>query len=282
MNSNNLKESTTGTRVILYVASVLVLSVAISLFFLSERTDVYFSWTVYPPLSAAFLGAGYLASFVLELYSARERVWARARPAVPGVWTFTSLTMIVTLLHLDRFHFDSPHWITRAGTWVWLGVYAGVPVAMGILWAIQARRPGIDPLRKAPLPTWMRTLLIVQGVVMLAIGGALLLFPKTMIPLWPWSLYTLTSQAIGAWGVGIGVIAIQASWENDWWRLFPFMLSYALYGGLQVINLLRYPAALDWSGFSAGAYAVFIVTVLLAGAYGTWAAWRIQRDRAPS
>jgi len=107
MTSIDLKKTTPGIRVILYVASFLVLSVGITLYFLSEKTDVYFSWTINPPLTAAFLGAGYLSSFLLELLSARERVWTKIRVAVPGVWVFTFLNLIVTLIHWDRFHFDS-------------------------------------------------------------------------------------------------------------------------------------------------------------------------------
>ncbi len=278
MNNINLKKTTPGIRLLLYIASFLVLSVGLSLYLLSEKTDIYFSWTINPPLTAAFLGAGYLASFLLEFLSARENVWARARPAIPGVWAFTFLTLIITLIHWDRFHFDSPRFITKAGTWVWLGVYISVPIAMVILWALQTRQPGGDPLRKDPLSAGIRATLIIQGAIMFLFGGAMLLLPETTIPLWPWQLSVLTSQAIGAWGVGIGILALQGSWENDWGRLFPFMVSYALYGALQLVNLLRYPAALDWSGFSAGAYSIFIVTVLLIGVYGAWTGWRIKRD----
>ena len=64
--NTNIKKTTVGIRIILYVASFLVLSVGLSLYLLSEKTDVYFSWTINPPLTAAFLGAGYLASFVTE------------------------------------------------------------------------------------------------------------------------------------------------------------------------------------------------------------------------
>ena len=166
MNDIDHKKMTPGIRIILYVASFLVLSVSIFLFLLSEQTDVYFSWTINPPLTAAFLGVGYLASFLLEFLSARECTWARARPAVPGTWVFTLLTLVVTLIHWDRFHFDSPRFITQASTWVWLGIYVGIPVAMGILWALQVRWPGVDPLRRAPLPGWMRAILIAQGAVM--------------------------------------------------------------------------------------------------------------------
>ena len=107
---------------------------------------------------------------------------------------------------------------------------------------------------------------------MLFFGAAMLLIPETIIPLWPWKLSVLTSQAIGAWGVGIGIIALHASWENDWTRLFPMMVSYFVYGALQSINLLRYPDVLDWTRFSASFYTFFVLTVLLIGAYGTWKA----------
>ena len=88
MNNTEFKKTTAGMRIVLYVASFLVLSVGISLYLLTGKTDVYFSWTINPPLTAAFLGARYLAAFPLELFSARERIWARTRPAVPGGWVF--------------------------------------------------------------------------------------------------------------------------------------------------------------------------------------------------
>jgi len=170
MTNIGLKKTTPGIRVILYVASFLVLSVGITLYFLSEKTDVYFSWTINPPLTAAFLGAGYLSSFLLELLSASERVWAKTRVAVLGVWVFTFLTLIVTLNHWDRFHFDSPTFITQVGTWVWLGIYISVPIALGVLWIGQIRQPGVESLRKAPLSGGVRTILIIQGAIMFQLG----------------------------------------------------------------------------------------------------------------
>jgi len=272
----DLKKTTAGIRIILYVASFLVLSVGLSLYFLSEKTDMYFSWTINPPLTAAFLGAGYLASFVTELLAARESIWARARIAVPGVLVFTVLTSIVTFIHLEKFHFDSPVFITRAGTWVWLIIYITVPIALGILWAIQTRQPGIDPPREATLSTWLRTTLIVQGAVMVIFGVAMLLFPEMTIPLWPWKLSSLTSRAIGAWGVGIGIIALHATWENAWERLWPMFTGYVIYGTLQTVNLLRYPVTLDWTRFSALTYTIFVLSILLTGAYGTWKTRQIR------
>ena len=86
---------------------------------LSDQTDTWFAWTIYPPLTAAVLGAGYWASFVLELLSARERRWARTRVAVPAVLLFSTLNLAITLVDADRFHFRSPQLVTRTGTWGW-------------------------------------------------------------------------------------------------------------------------------------------------------------------
>jgi len=273
----DIKKTTAGIRLILYAASFLVLAVGFSLYFLSEKTDIYFSWTINPPLTAVILGSGYLATFVLEFLSAREHIWARARLAVPGVLIFTILTSIVTLIHLDRFHFDSPGWITVAGTWVWLGVYILVPIALGILWVMQMRQPGMDPSRKNTLPMWMRAILIIQGSILFLLGVAMLLVPDLVIPLWPWQLSALTSRAIGAWSASIGLIALQALLENDWSRMYPSMLTYLILGMFQLIGLLRYQETLVWSEASASIYVVFILGIILTGILGTWKTWPFRK-----
>src|SRR5207244_4892791 len=87
-----------GLRRLLLVASGLVFLAGVPLFLGTEHTDLYFAWTIAPPLIAAFLGAAYWASCLLELLSAREQTWARARLAVPAVLVFTTLMLVATLL----------------------------------------------------------------------------------------------------------------------------------------------------------------------------------------
>lgn len=265
-------------RIMLFVASLLVLAVGIPLYLMPGQTDKYFSWTINPPLTAAFLGGGYWASFLLEILSARERTWARARLAVPAVEAFTALTLIVTLVHRDRFHFDSPEFITVAGTWVWLGVYAVVPIVLGGVLIQQVRAATSDPARVAPLPGAFRTLLGLQGAIMLVIGAIMLVAPDQIISAWPWKLSALTSRAIGAWGVGIGTAAVHAAWENDWWRSSAMMTSYAAYGVLQILNLIRFSDTLDWQEPSAILYTAFIGSILVVGGYGFWQTRRYQGD----
>lgn len=93
-----------GMRRLLYVAAVLVLLAGFQLFVFTGQTGTHFAWTIVNPLAAAFLGAGYWASVAIEGLCARQRVWANARIAVPSVFLFTVLTLVATLLHLDKFH----------------------------------------------------------------------------------------------------------------------------------------------------------------------------------
>ena len=194
-------------------------------------------------------------------------------PLLIAVLLFTALTLVATLIHLDRFHFGAPLFITRAGTWVWLAVYAGVPVAMSVLLALQLPAPGGDPVREAPLPRWVRLVAGLQGLVMLVLGAALFLMPQVTAPLWPWTLSALTGRAIGAWLIGVGTSAVHMVWENDWPRVKAAMLSYALFGLLEILAVLRYSGTPDWSSPGAWVYAAFLLSVAAVGLYG-WLASR--------
>lgn len=266
------KPLTPGMRAMLYVASGLVFAVGVTLFLLSEQTDRFFAWTIQSALTAAFLGASYWSACVLEFMAARRRRWADARVAVPAVITFTALTLVVTLLHLDRFHFGAPELITRAGTWFWLAVYALVPVIMTALLIQQIRVPGGDLPREAPMPAWMRLALIIIAAVLLLLGIALLAAPGGVAPLWPWPLTPLTGRAIGAWLIGLGIAAGHAAWEQDLQRARPVMVSAVVFCLLQFVALARYPGEFAWGTAGGWIYLLFLIVFLGIGAYGWLAA----------
>jgi hypothetical protein len=278
-NVDSIKPTLIWTRRMLYLASLLVISVGISLYLLSESTETYFSWTIQAPLTAAFIGAGYLASFFLEFLSARDRVWARSRLAMPAVVIFSVLMFIATLIHLDKFHFNAPQFLTVAGTWVWFLVYAIVPVLLAVQWWQQVRIPGIDPVRIAPLPRWFRGLLTAQAVIMLVLGVIGTLAPNTLVSIWAWQLTPLTARAVGAWCIGLGIAAAHSSYENDLIRLRPVMASYAMFGLLALVALVRYPNAdgLEWTSARVWFYIVFIVSISLVGMAGTLMALRAKQ-----
>lgn len=268
--SSDLRQVTTGMRWMLLIASGLVFTVGIQLYILTEQTERFFAWTINPPLTAAFLGAGYWASFAMEFLASRKRLWAHARIAVPAVLIFTTLTLVATLLHLDRFHLNDPSFVTRMAAWVWLAVYAIVPPVMAVLLVLQMRTPGYDPPRQAPLPRWIHLILRLHAVVMLPLGAALFLAPQAAAPLWPWMLTPLTARAVGAWLLALGVAAAHSSRENDWQRVHIATISYTVLGFFQLLALARYPQVVDWTMPAAWIYVIFLVSILLVGLYG----WR--------
>ena len=140
--SSSARPLISGMRAMFIVSCVTVSLAGFQLFVLSEYTDRFFAWTIDVPLTAAFLGASYWGSFALVLVASRQQAWARARIAVPGVWLFTVLTLIATLIHIDLFRMDSVF------GWAWLVVYVVVPVGYGVFWVRQLRIAGGDPLAK--------------------------------------------------------------------------------------------------------------------------------------
>ena len=264
-------------RWLLIVAGLLVLGAGNSLFLFSEQTDEYFAWTIANPLIAAFLGAAFWSSCALEILSAREAAWSRARMAVPAVLVFTILTAVATLVHRDIFH-DT--WIA----WVWIGVYLIVPPVVMIVLGMQLQAPGVDEPRRFPLPSWLRAMSVVQGLVLLSAGAALMLAPLDAMTIWPWPLTELTARAIGAWLIGLGVIAGQAAWENDFLRARASAVAAILLALLESIALVRYPDTIDFNSIEAVVYLFALANVAVVGAVslaGYLRATRAQPQATP-
>src|SRR5437764_860130 len=93
-----------GMRLLLRLASVLVAVAGIQLFVFTAQTDQFFAWTIAPTETAVFLGAAYWAVSAMEFAASRQETWSRARITVPAVLLFTVLTLVATLIHLDKFH----------------------------------------------------------------------------------------------------------------------------------------------------------------------------------
>ncbi|MDR7253989.1 hypothetical protein J2X46_002979 [Nocardioides sp. BE266] len=243
-------------RVLLVVAALLVFLAGFQLTVFPTRTDEWFSWTIDVPMTAVFLGAAYWSSAVLEIAGARSAGWGRARLTVWTVLVFTTLTFVVTLVHLDKFHLGAEQPTSaRLVTWGWLAIYAGVPIAMLLAIGLQSRVTveSSNGVRR-PLPGLLRWLLLGLGAVLLASGLALLANPEWAARAWSWPLTPLTGRAVGAWLVGLGWAAVHARLIDDAARVRPLGLTGVSFVVLELIALARYGDALRWFGWQAMAY----------------------------
>jgi hypothetical protein len=266
-------------RVVLVTVVMLVFLAGIQLYILSEQTDHYFAWTIAPPLTAAFLGAGYWSALVSSIYALRERTWVRVRSNLPPALTATVLLLIATLIHIDRFHLNSPVFITWLAAWVWVIVYVVVPpLAIGVF-LVQGRLPGANAASRHNLPRGLRVLLIALAVVSLVIGLALFLAPQATAPAWPWALTPLTARAVGAWFCAMGVTAAVILWEDDLERVSGPLLALCTFASLQLVALLRYLGSVDWAKPGAWLYVLWLLAILLTAGVGIlyvkpWKRWR--------
>jgi hypothetical protein len=256
------------------VAAVLVTIAGTQLFALAEETDFYFAWTIKPPLTAAFLGAAYWASLFLLLDIVFGATWRQARTGLFSIFTFTTLTLVVTLLHLDRFHFGATETLPVVAAWAWLVVYVTTPVAFALgLW-VQVRQPGPDSPRGGPLPALLRLLFLFQTLIFVAFGVALMVAPAAAAAWWPWALTPLTGRAIAAWLIAVAVAGAGVLIENDRRSAAGAAQSYAFLGIFELLAILRFPGDIDWSHAMAWPYVAFMGVGALTGIWGALIAWR--------
>ncbi len=267
-----MRLTTPRLKLIFWVFAGLALIAGGLLFFGATHTDKWWAWTIAPPLTATTLGAFYWAAFILILSAARSETWAEARPAAYPVTVIAVLLLVVTLYHLDRFHLHSLFGV------FWLVVYALVPPLL--VWALadQLRAPGEDPRPTQRLPGPLRTLLIFEGIAMLATGGVLLFSAGLADDLWPWALTPLTSRAIGSFILGIGVAALIAVRDDDPVSFRGAALAYTVLGLLELFALLLHIPDLEGDHFDTAIYVASWSLVTFTGAYGLSAATAASRS----
>jgi multisubunit Na+/H+ antiporter MnhC subunit len=269
--SEGVRATSPAMRALLTLATVLVVAAGLSLFVLTEHTDRFFAWTITSPLTAAFFGAGYLGAACLDGICSRKRVWAEARLPLPAVLVFTTITLGVTLVHLEKFHLDSFF------GWAWLVAYVALPLAGVAAFLDQRRAPGRDIPPADRLPRWLHATVRVAAAGMALLGAAMLASPVEAMRLWPWALTPLTARAVAAWLIILAVVAVQLSQEDDWRRLRPLFASYAAMGVLQLVALARYPDEVRWGSPSAWVYVTAIAGMTALGAYGSWRAGKVRQ-----
>jgi len=262
-----------AVRWLLVSAALLVFLAGVQLFVFPLRTDRWFAWTIDNPMTAVFLGASYWSAVALELTAARARRWSDARIAVPIVFVFTTATLVVTLVHIDKFHLDGDLDLgTRAVTWAWIAVYAIVPMLM-VAAVVRQRSTSVRVVDHLALPVPVRIVLAVEAVGLFGLGTALLVAPEGVDGAWPWSLTPLTARAIGAWLLALGVAAGHACRVDDVRAVRPLAITAVVFGVLQAVALARHGDALDWGSTSAWAYVGALVVVVVPGL------WTLAVDR---
>jgi hypothetical protein len=211
-----------------------------------ELVRRWFAWTVSPPISAAVLGAGYFGSIVMVFEARRAQRWVDARVVIVSTLLFASLTLAVTLLHLDKFHFDTGASSARVAAVAWLVVYVVVPPFVLFLVVQQQHTRGIEPQRHGTLlPRPTRVLLLVEGCLLVALG-VVMFGGAERAKFWPWKLTDLTARAIASWMLALGAMLALCVLEREVARTRSALHSVATAALFWILAVVRFRSSVHW------------------------------------
>ena len=239
----------------------LALTAGFLLFVGANDTADWFSWTIQPPLTAAALGAFYWSAFALLLAGALAPSWRAARPVVYPVLVIATVLLVVTLIHLDRFDMDSLFGV------FWLCAYIVAPplLATGI---VVERRRGDPGTRGRELPGFLRVGVAAQGVVLVGLAAVMLLSPESAAEFWPWTLSPLTSRALGAFVLGVGLVALLVARDEELILFRGTAAAYTALGAFQLLAVALHSSDLGDDGLATGIYIAFLTVIAISGLYG--------------
>lgn len=246
------------------VAAVLSIGLA------PDQTKANFAWPIQAVVMAAVLGGFYITSaplFLLPLFAKR---WEMIRVIVLPAILFTTVQLILTFLHWDKFSVGSTPF------YVWFASYLlPPPIFLAIyLWQQRQAKGQSIPISEPLAPT-LRRLLVILGSIILA--GAVLVFlvPSVLIPIFPWPLTPLTARTLTAWLMAVGGLLLMMARENDRTRVRLATPMLILLLPALLLQILRYADQVNWASPTLWVGLLLLASVGAIGlalAKGSWRA----------
>ena len=150
---------------------------ALILILFPSRTGTLFFWPINPPINAALFGALYLGGAAAVSLATWRNLWEPARFLVSILVAAGFFISVVTLLHLDNF-------APGLRLDYWLAVYVGAPLLAGLIYAHQESR-GANWQVKVPVRPLTRLVALVSGMLVMAAGLLLIVWPQPAVAYWP-------------------------------------------------------------------------------------------------
>jgi hypothetical protein len=224
------------------IAIIPVLTAAfVILYLFPTRTKQLWAWTINPTMTAMLMGGGYLAGAYLFVRVATTKQWHRVDPLFPAITLFTTLLLLATIIHWDRFNHG------HVSFWAWLFLYIVTPPLLPWLW-VRNRR--FDPRVPEPgerlVPSPIRTLMVVAGAGQLAFCALLFVRPTAVMGHWPWMLTPLTARVLAAFAAFPAVGYLSFAFDRRW-SSFRHVLEVATLG-IVFIGIAAIRAADEFNG----------------------------------
>jgi hypothetical protein len=225
------------------------------LYFWPGDTKDYFAWEIHPDMTPMIMGAGYIAGAYFFARVVMEKRFHRIHVGFLPVTSFTIFMAIASFAHLDRFITEN------VAFWIWMGLYVTTPILVPLAWWINRRTdPGTPEPGEERLPQTVRNVLLAAGAFQAGVALFLLLFPQTMIDIWPWMLTPLTAQTLGGWFALPGITAIMMGLDGR-----PSAIHITLQSQVIGLALILLAAARDWDSFDTSNELTYVFVVGLGG-----------------
>ena len=247
-----------STRRVAVVVVAVLLAASLTLYLWPDETERLFAWTIRPRMTPLVMGAGYFAGAFLFACVLASRRWHEVGLAFLPIGVFTAFMAVATILHWDRFNHG------HVWFWMWVALYAVTPFLLPILWLRnRVTDPGTLEPDDARLPRPIRAVLALAGLVELAIGLFLFLWPEAAMRIWPWTLTPITARVTGGWFALPGVSALLMACDGRWSASRVVVLAGAVLAALILVGIARAWGDFDPSNPLTWVYAALIALTLL-------------------
>ena len=155
---------------------------------------------------------------------------------------FSTIQLTATFLHWDKFS------IGTLPFYVWFASYLLPPPLFVASYLWHQKRIGEEtPVSlEDQIPAWLRTTLLVLGIVLSLIAFIAFFFPNALIPIFPWKLTPLTARSLSGWLAAVGTLMLSMRNENSRLRsrLGTPMLMLLL--PVLLMQMSRYANEVNW------------------------------------
>ena len=137
--------------------------------------------------------------------------WHRVGWGFVATTVFTTLLLVTTLLHWDRFNHG------HVSFWAWLGLYLVTPPLLPVLFARNRRHdPGRPDAADVRVPRSVRAAVVTAGTAQLTFALVLFIRPTAVMDQWVWPLTPLTARTLSAFLAFLAVLWLCFVVDDRW------------------------------------------------------------------
>jgi hypothetical protein len=182
---------------------------------------------------------------------------------------FSTIQLAATFIHWDKFTLG----ITPF--YVWFASYLLPPPIFIAAYLWHQRRAKESPATSEDqIPSWLKWILLIVGVIFVLIAIVAFFIPSLLIPIFPWQLTPLTSRSLSGWLAIVGVLMLSIRGDDNRTRARLATPMLILILPTILLQLSRFSHEVDWSSGTLWSGLILFAVVGFCGMYLAKGSWR--------